>query len=270
MVKRFFVFITMFAFIINAIVSICSASSVIYTFISISAQVSAPLATNLIWSTDTPGQFSFDVRATIPELAAAEGMGDSEYFAVSLYKDGVFVNSIMGEHTTDVVQTQTWHISDFYRNSEPESGDYVFSVGAGDENDIKSPSYTYVNSNGTAVTLTVDITLIIGSVAYNKNGQDQISDVAPYISSDGRTMVPIRFISEALGATVNWDDTTQTDTIVKGGVTLQIVVGQSLPNNLGTAVLKDNRLFVPVRYVSEQLGANISWNADTQTVRITQ
>jgi len=229
-----------------------------------------PLATNLRWSTETPGEFSFDVRATIPELAAEEGMGDNEYFAVSLYKDDVFVNSIMGEHTTDTTQTQTWNISDFYRNSEPGSGNYVFTVGAGDENDIKSPAYTYVNPNGVAATFTVDITLIIGSTAYNKNGQNQMSDVAPYISSDGRTMVPIRIISEALGATVNWDDSTQTDTIEKDGTKLQIVVGQPLPNNLGVAVIKDDRLFVPVRYVSEQLGANVSWNADTQAVRITQ
>ena len=228
-----------------------------------------PLATNLQWSTTTPGEFSFDVRATISG-------SDDEYFAVSLYKDNEFVYSIMGMHTSDTVTTQTYNISTFFRNSTPSDGNYVFTIGPGDDTDIKSPVYTYSSSSSSTTTTpaatasSVNVVLTIGSAAYTNNGQNAEGDVAPYISSDGRTMVPIRIISEALGATVDWDNSTQTDTIQKSGITLQITVGQALPDGLGMAVLKDDRLFVPVRYVSEQLGANVDWNADAQTVTITQ
>jgi hypothetical protein len=126
------------------------------------------------------------------------------------------------------------------------------------------------NANTSKDMWSVNIILTIGSTTYKNNGQDAVVDVAPYISEDGRTMVPIRIISEALGASVEWNANTQTDTIQKAGLKLDIVVGQQLPNNLGMAVLKDNRLFVPVRYISEQLGANVEWNAETQTVTITQ
>jgi len=113
------------------------------------------------------------------------------------------------------------------------------------------------------------IIFTIGSLTYTVNGASAQFDVAPYIDSTAsRTMVPIRFIAEAFGASVNWDESNMTDTIYLDGKTLTITVDQPLPNGMGTAALVNSRLFVPVRYVSEQLGASVDWNASTNTVTI--
>ena len=114
------------------------------------------------------------------------------------------------------------------------------------------------------------IDLSIDNRIYTRNGIPAEFDVAPYLDPKAnRTMVPIRFIAEAFGANVNWVDSEQTDYIYLNSSTpLKIVVGQPLPNDMGTAELVQDRLFVPVRYVSEQLGAQVNWDATTRTVTI--
>jgi len=114
------------------------------------------------------------------------------------------------------------------------------------------------------------IRLAIGDNVYTENGLSYTSDVAPYISDDGRTMVPIRLVAEALGAQVDWDAATRTAIISENGTTLRIVVDQPLPDNMGTAVIRGSRTFVPIRYISESLGATVNWDPDTMTVEIIQ
>ena len=94
-------------------------------------------------------------------------------------------------------------------------------------------------------------------------------DVAPFVDANtDRTMLPIRFISEAMGAKVEWDNTTITDSITLNGKILNIVLSQPLANGMRKAVLVDDRLFVPIRYVSEELGATVEWDATTKQVTI--
>ncbi|MDR1541273.1 MAG: copper amine oxidase N-terminal domain-containing protein [Clostridiales bacterium] len=114
----------------------------------------------------------------------------------------------------------------------------------------------------------LEVVFTSGSTEYTKNGESQNSDAAPYIASDGRTMVPLRFVAEALGAEVNWSSESRTATIELTGKTLNIQVDQQLPNDLGVAVISSDRLFVPVRYVSEELGAVVDWDEETQTITI--
>jgi uncharacterized protein YkwD len=115
-----------------------------------------------------------------------------------------------------------------------------------------------------------EIKLTIGAHSYTLGGQAMQFDSPPFIEkSSGRTMVPIRFIAEGMGADVVWSQSDQTDSIYLGDKFLSIKLGQSLPNNMGMAALIDDRLFVPVRYVSEGLGAAVAWDAATQTVTIT-
>ena len=44
--------------------------------------------------------------------------------------------------------------------------------------------------------------MTIGSTSYTVNGTPQTMDAEPYINSDNRTMVPLRFLAEALGCDV--------------------------------------------------------------------
>jgi hypothetical protein len=56
--------------------------------------------------------------------------------------------------------------------------------------------------------------MTIGSKTITVDGTESDMDVAPFIQNS-RTFVPIRFVSEALGCTVEWDDATKTVTITK-------------------------------------------------------
>jgi len=133
----------------------------------------------------------------------------------------------------------------------------------------------------------VDITLRIGSATATVNGaQKKIdpnnSSIAPYINADNRTMVPVRFIAESMGADVSWDAATQRITIELGRDTIVMYVGQKTYTVNGTSKTMDtvpvilkawDRTAVPVRFISEALGCTVDWapkNAMTETVTITR
>lgn len=106
------------------------------------------------------------------------------------------------------------------------------------------------------------------------NGADRTADAAPVIV-DNTTLVPMRMIFETFGATVNWDAATKTITAVKGNTTIVLRIGSKTAkkNNQDLALtvapqLIDGRTMVPLRFVSESLGARVDWNAATKTVTI--
>ena len=97
----------------------------------------------------------------------------------------------------------------------------------------------------------------------------------PAIIVNGRTLVPLRAIFEALGATVEWDGSTQTVTSTLKGTTLKLTIGSNVLYKNGTPITLDvpaqlinNRTMVPVRAVSDAFGANVKWDGDTRTVYI--
>ena len=100
------------------------------------------------------------------------------------------------------------------------------------------------------------------------------ADVEPQIINS-RTMVPLRAIFEALGATVEWDDKTKTVTAVRGDVTIKMTIGKdSFTRNDETvsldspATIVDSRTLVPVRAIAESFGATVGWIAESKTVTI--
>jgi hypothetical protein len=107
------------------------------------------------------------------------------------------------------------------------------------------------------------------------NGQLQPLDAAPYIKN-GRTFVPLRFITEHLSTRISWNqslqevtiytDSRQTIKMRNGSQTLH-VNGQALLMDAAPEI-KNGRTFVPVRFVSEQLGAEVKYNAATKQVTI--
>lgn len=101
------------------------------------------------------------------------------------------------------------------------------------------------------------------------DGKTVPSDVSPTLIS-GRTMVPVRVISEYLNATVNWDNSTRTATITKGSTTVKLTQGQysytlnGITNSLDVPVtIVGNRTMAPLRVISESLGAGVLWANNT-------
>jgi len=112
------------------------------------------------------------------------------------------------------------------------------------------------------------------------NGSIIETDQPAQIVND-RTMVPVRFISEALGAQVTWDSESRTvliaATLGNNTVNLQklaqmpgikIVVDGNLIQTDQAPVIINGRTMVPVRFVSEALGADVTWDGSTRSVII--
>ncbi|MDK2920308.1 MAG: N-acetylmuramoyl-L-alanine amidase [Candidatus Petromonas sp.] len=111
-------------------------------------------------------------------------------------------------------------------------------------------------------------------------GDDVISDV-PGMLFESRTLVPVRFISENLGAQVSWDQderkatikTDEKEIILKIDSPKVLVNGEeyTLPDGVPAKLIgyEDNfRTMVPLRFVSEQLGMEVGWIAETMTATI--
>ncbi|MHA7962672.1 family 10 glycosylhydrolase [Paenibacillus sp. CAU 1782] len=104
------------------------------------------------------------------------------------------------------------------------------------------------------------------------------SDVPPYIlPAVYVTMVPLRVISEELGAKVIWNEQDQqvvivgkenTYMIMKKGSKTAMVNGQEIPLD-ASVELKNSRMMVPLRFVSEQLGLKVEWNQELRRITLT-
>jgi|GEM_PF-6812899 len=117
----------------------------------------------------------------------------------------------------------------------------------------------------------VHLSLRIGSLSAFVNGSEFILTAPPYIVSYGQlgyTMVPVRFIAEALGATVDWEPATKTVGVSLAGRAFTLVVGQPAPGSPVPATLLNGRAFVPLRYVMENFGAVVSWEAASKSIEI--
>ena len=114
-----------------------------------------------------------------------------------------------------------------------------------------------------------------GPIKVLVNGRPVSFDVAPYIDGNGRVMVPLRGIVEALGAQVDWDELTKKITINKEGRQSLFTVGSTAavfdgrPVTLDTQpVIRDGRTLVPARFTAESVGAKVHWEGSTRTVTI--
>lgn len=86
------------------------------------------------------------------------------------------------------------------------------------------------------------------------------------INNNGRVMIPLRFLAEALGAAVTWNDEARIAKISNQGKAVSVVPGfaeyvvdgKTYPMDTA-AELQDGRILVPVRMISEALGKKVSW-----------
>lgn len=97
----------------------------------------------------------------------------------------------------------------------------------------------------------------------------------PFIDQANRTQVPFRQAMEAFGCVVTWDESTKTAIAEKNGVIVQVPIGayyifrngQQIPNDT-TALIKDNKTYLPIKSVLQAFGASVNWDGATQTVSV--
>ena len=118
------------------------------------------------------------------------------------------------------------------------------------------------------------ISLTIGRGEARVDNQWVRLDTPPVIDN-GRTLVPLRFIGEALGAVVNWEGTKKEITIIQGQVNAKLQVGKTTAEINGKTqtldappkIMKD-RTLVPLRFISEALGYQVDYQATTKAINI--
>ncbi|WP_341302356.1 copper amine oxidase N-terminal domain-containing protein [Lysinibacillus sp. FSL H8-0500] len=112
------------------------------------------------------------------------------------------------------------------------------------------------------------------AITINVDGVQLKTDQPPAMIQ-GRVMLPLRAIFEALDASVNWDQKNQTVTGIKGDTTVVLKIkskvatinNQTVTLDVPAQILK-GRTMVPVRFVSEALGQEVDWNSEKQLVSI--
>ena len=133
-------------------------------------------------------------------------------------------------------------------------------------------------SAATTETATNDLGSSVLTVKYNGEAV-AFPDAQPFIDENNRTLIPVRFVAETMGADVSWVQETQTAVIEQNGITIVVPIGSDTisvtkDGNSGTvtmdtqAVLASDRTYVPIRYVAEALGAWVSYSDLFSTVQI--
>lgn len=120
------------------------------------------------------------------------------------------------------------------------------------------------------------IKLTIGQVEATIDGKTTLLDHPPYIKNS-RTFVPVRFITEAFGAAIEWESKSQTIHITLGEMAILMQIGNNTVFVNGKSYLLDaapeiqnSRTFVPIRFIAETFESGIDWDNATQGITITK
>jgi hypothetical protein len=236
----------------------CSWSGSVSTTTSITAKYQAPL-----------------IDTTAPVVTLAAGLDGSKVSSSML--------NLTGKVTDNVGVTQLF----VGFNKVDVLPDGSFMVGlklVAGENTITVVAYDAAGNKGTTtakvtyeapVDTKIVLVLTIGADIVSVNGKATSIDAAPEIVAS-RTFVPMRFISESFGATVEWLAETQGITITLGDHTVGLQIGNATAVIDGTIVslpaapyIKNGRTMVPLRVISEAFGGDVVWDPASRTITIT-
>lgn len=231
------------------------------------------------------------VKPTSPNKRVWCAVGDSEHSEVRLggEKDAYHwagiaaFNAKKGEKLTiKITQASGWFTMDCFaigKNPDdktmytPDDKDFGLSgAKVGDAPELKAESkgeYPYVPNNidkmKGGVALLLDTANAYAKDALTMIDPDNAAVVATTVND--RTLVPIRFIAESFGATVGWDEDSQTASVALDGKNISIVLGKAEMNVDGTTVALDvaaesmyDRTMLPLRAISESLNKNVFWD----------
>jgi VCBS repeat-containing protein len=126
---------------------------------------------------------------------------------------------------------------------------------------------------GRTIDLTIDRAVMV------VDGVSVTMDVAPVIRQN-RSFLPLRALVEEIGGSIAWNAKTRQVTVKARGVTMLLTIGKNSATVNGKTILIDpanskvvpvilgSRMFLPLRFIAEQLGLDIAWYAPTRTVTI--
>lgn len=133
--------------------------------------------------------------------------------------------------------------------------------------------------------VTITLTLVLGSTTMHVTdtagtSRTETLEAPATLGAGNRTLVPIRAVAEALGGEVTWNATSRTATVTVGSNTLELTIGKGTALLNGSAkpidadpkvvpVITNGRTMLPLRFVTESLGAEVAFDQTTKTITIT-
>ena len=181
--------------------------------------------------------------------------------------------NILWENSTDVKDEKAGAYNYVPDEDKPSNG--LFKYDAVTVNDSYVEVVTAGRDQDDSST-TRKIVITIGSTTMAVGTETITLDAPAYINSDNYTMLPLRAVSEAFGATVGWDDASRTVTLMMGQRIVSMTIGSKTMYINGTPVamntapeITNERTFVPVRDLANALGiTKIDWNEASATVTL--
>jgi len=245
-----------------------------------------PNSVDFVLNVDSDGDGAIDYKRT-PDLSGEVFTGSSlQTFTVTASASEGGSISPAGTVTVNYGESKSFIIT-------PKTGYNVKDVLIDGSSVGATTSYTFdsINANH-AISVIFErtsskkttIILQIGNQNMSVNGTSQEIDpgrgTKPIIKNS-RTLLPIRAIIEALGGSVEWNDTDKRVTIRLGKSIIKLQIGNAMAYANGSVVPIDStnpkvvpeiinsRTMIPLRFVAENLGASVNWNGVTQTITIT-
>ncbi len=163
-----------------------------------------------------------------------------------------------------------------------DDGSFSFSLADLPEGEVSNIEIVATDSAGNSTkkivsvkySKTTVIILKVGNKTALINDTTYTLEATPTIVN-GRTMVPLRFIGEAFGATFDYDSIFKIVNINFNGQEIKMQIGMktAFVNGKATSLdvapyIMNGRTLVPIRFISEVFGSNVTWDGTTKTVTI--
>ena len=234
---------------------------------------------DLVLKADTMDSEGIPGTITVPERTVAFVSSDPDI--VSIDEDGTVrglrrgtatITALFANKPAIEVEVRSGEGPPVDRDDEDEEEDEANDDSSGDSDVDNDDEGTSEEAEAMVIKLTVgnNIALV--------DEEAVALDAPPYIqAATGRTMVPVRFVSEILGAEVAWNPQTQRVIITDGDKEIVLTIDSNVVLVDGAVTTTDSapdivsgRTFVGLRFVSEALGAEVVYDEATGQITITK
>lgn len=233
------------------------------------------------------GAYAFEAlnisgQVTIPDGVTSIGLG------AFTYNTGLTAVSIPAS-VTNIGMGAFYEcpLTDVYYGGTAEQWN---KINFGTENDNIYSAEVHITATSTAQTQTPQQVTTPTPTAPVANTSNEIKVIVngttlsfdqPPVISNGRTLVPMRAILEALGATVEWDANSKSVMATRGNTAALLTVGNSIMRygSVGGSAIDETldappeiingRTMIPARAIAEAFSCQVGWDAASRTVTIT-
>jgi len=223
---------------------------------------------------------AFPIKSNVPIKSQLSNSEDIDFYSITLNKEGN-VNVSLSD-TSAPARITIYDANKKWLDSSSQTSSIYLAAGTyyievkrdywGDQ--YSSGTYTLTAGYPNATTKSNEILLYLNSKTAYVNGKSKTLAVAPFTKKE-TTLVPLRFVSEELGAKVNWNSKTNDITVQLNGskIVLNTESYYVTVNGSGKILqvkpeVINGTTFVPLRFVSEQLGKTVLWNAKNKSILI--